>query len=171
MSRKSIMDYLKIILRNKSCEMSLETVGNNSYWNSILKIASIIINTHTPEKQERKERNQIYFWVRRTVGAWASVLAPESFSFLCSCHSPLLLRSPVIDRLVGALGPQPSINGGSAFGVTTRSIGGSRWRWRWRWSGLHVQVVFFREMEATLDPSSPVFMQEVELFSDPSSTL
>ncbi|KAF2556836.1 hypothetical protein F2Q68_00015022 [Brassica cretica] len=64
---------------------------------------------------------------------------------------------PVIDRLVGALVPQPSINGGSAFGVTTRSIGGSRWRW----SGLHVQIhrrrFSFREGEAHSALSSPAF--------------
>ncbi|KAF3561875.1 hypothetical protein DY000_02019806 [Brassica cretica] len=46
----------------------------------------------------------------------------------------------IIDRFVGALVPQPSINGGSASGGTTRSIGGSRWRWsgfmfRWCFSG------------------------------------
>ncbi|KAF2561435.1 hypothetical protein F2Q70_00015838 [Brassica cretica] len=148
--------------------MSLETVGNNSYWNSILEVASITVNTHTGETGEKREKpalllDLVYGW-RVSVRA-----VPESFPFLCSCHCPLLLRSPVIDRLVEALGPQPSINGGSAFRVTTRSIGGSRWRWRW--SGLHVQVVFFREMEATLDPSSPVFMREVELFSDPPSPL
>lgn len=28
--KKSIMDYFKIIFKNKSCEMSLETVGENT---------------------------------------------------------------------------------------------------------------------------------------------
>ncbi|WZY76413.1 hypothetical protein YC2023_022797 [Brassica napus] len=45
------------------------------------------------------------------------------------------------------------LNGGSASGVTTRAIGGSRRRWEW----LACSRSVFREMEASLVPSMPVF--------------
>ncbi|CAG7873391.1 unnamed protein product, partial [Brassica rapa] len=54
-------------------------------------------------------------------------------------------------------GLEPSSEGGSSFGGTTRSRGGHgvrRSACMFEW--------WFREMEATTDPSTPAFLREVE---------